>query len=84
MDIYLVLIFFQARKWTRTISLLPQTHQQEAEPGLYMPVLMVSSLGSVFMVSSLGSVLTGPACVLQPSSFKPFSEEVSGFNTVGT
>lgn len=47
-----------------------------------MPVLMVSSLGSVFMVSSLGSVLTEPVRELQLSSFRPFSEEVSGFNTV--
>lgn len=89
MGIYLFLTFFQAQKWSRTNCLLPQTHQWEAESGLHMLMLMVSSLGSVLTGQKKKKKkrsLVNPSVQSVNSNslffFKSFNEEVSGFNTV--
>lgn len=89
MGIYWFLTFFQAQKWSRTNCLLPQTHQWEAESGLHMPMLMVSSLGSVLTGQKKKKKkrsLVNPSVQSVNSNslffFKSFNEEVSGFNTV--
>lgn len=68
---------------------LTQTHQWEAESGLHMLMLMVSSLGSVLTGQKKKKKkrsLVNPSVQSVNSNslffFKSFNEEVSGFNTV--